>query len=76
MGAEVIGAGLVAIRIPDEFGELLNEKNVTIPSSDREGREARLYGSECYSLEDAITNILVEETTGRKVGDDPALLDQ
>ena len=51
----------------DEFEELLDGKNVTIPSSDREGREeeARLYGSEYYNLEDAITAILVEETEGR-----------
>jgi len=49
---------------------------VTIPSSDREGREeeARLYGTEYHSLEDAITEILVEETTGRKM-EDPGLLD-
>ena len=37
-----------AIRILDEFEKLLDEKNVTIPSSDREGRDegARLYGAE------------------------------
>jgi len=47
---------------------LLDEKNVTIPSSNREGREkeARLYRSECCTLEDAITGILAEETRGRK----------
>ena len=60
----------------DQSEELLNDKNVTIPSSDREGREeeARLYGTEYHSLEDAITEILVEETTGRKM-EDPGLLD-
>jgi len=54
-----------AIHILDEFEELLDEKGVTVPSSDREGREeeARLYGSEYYSLEDAITAILVNPPT-------------
>jgi len=67
----------VAIRVLDEFEDLLDEENVTIPSSDREGREeeARLYGSEYYSLEDAITAILVEETTGRGIDDGPGVLD-
>jgi hypothetical protein len=62
-------AGRIAIRILDEFEELLDEKNMTIPSSDREGgeEEARLYGSECYALEDAVTRILIEETRGRGV---------
>ena len=69
----------IAIRILDEFEDLLDEKNVAIPSSDREGREeeARLYGSEYYPLEDAITEILVEETKGRgKGGDRVGLLDR
>jgi len=69
----------IAIRILDEFEELLDEKNVTIPSSDREGREeeARLYGSEYYTLEDAISEILVEETKGRgRVRDRVGLLDR
>lgn len=61
----------------DEFEELLDEENVTVPSSDREGREeARLYGEEYYNLEDAITEILVEESMGRKMGDGPGLLDR
>jgi hypothetical protein len=53
----------LAIRILDEFAELLAEKNVMIQSDDREGREeeACLYGSEYYGLEDAIVEILVEE---------------
>ena len=36
----------IAIRILDEFEDLLDEKNVTIPSSNGEGREeeARVYG--------------------------------
>jgi len=69
----------VAIRILDEFEELLDEKNVTIPSSDREGREeeARLYGWEYSSLEGAITAILVEETKGRgKAKERAGLLDR
>ena len=53
----------VAIQIIDEFEELLAEKNVMIPSDDREGREeeACIYGSEYYHLEDAITDILVKQ---------------
>ena len=68
----------IAIRILDELEELLDEKNVTIPSNDREGREeeARLYVAEDYALEDAVTGILVEETRGRgKVGDGVGLLE-
>jgi hypothetical protein len=59
----------IAIRILDEFEELLEEKDIKIPSLDREGRseEACLYGSEYYSLEDAITAILQETcNTGGK----------
>jgi hypothetical protein len=53
----------LAIRILDEFEELLAEKNVMIQSDDREGREeeACLYGSEYYGLEDAIVDILMEQ---------------
>jgi len=56
---------------------MLDEKKLTIPSSDREGREeeARLYGSEYYTLEDAITAILAEETRVRKIDDEPGLLE-
>jgi hypothetical protein len=59
----------LAIRILDEFEELLAEKNVVIQSDDREGREeeACLYGSEYYGLEDAIVGILVEATEPRPV---------
>jgi predicted HTH domain antitoxin len=35
----------IAIRTLDEFEELLNDKNVTIPSSDREGKER--HGGPC-----------------------------
>lgn len=53
----------VAIQIIDEFEELLAEKNVMIPSDDREGREeeACIYGTEYYQLEDSITDILVKQ---------------
>ncbi len=49
-----------AIDILDEFETLLDEKDITIPSKDREGgeEEARLYGSEYYALEDKIASIL------------------
>ena len=47
----------------------MDEKDITIPSADREGgeEEARLYGTEYYLLEDAITDILVKGSrrTGR-----------
>jgi hypothetical protein len=57
----------MAFAILMEFEEVLDEFDVTIPSADREGREeeARLYGTEYYVLEDAITEIL------RKVGSGP-----
>jgi hypothetical protein len=53
----------LSIEILDLFEELLEEKNITIPSEDREGNEseARIYGSEYYSLEDRITEILERE---------------
>ena len=64
----------LAIQILDEFEELLAEKNVMIPSDDREGgeEEACLYGEEYYQLEDAIVDILVEEASKaqRYVGGD------
>jgi len=52
----------VAIAVCDKFEELLDAKDITIPSADREGREeeARLYGSEYYQLEDTITDILAK----------------
>ncbi len=54
----------VAIRVLDEFEELLAGKSVMLSSDDREGRdeEACIYGSEYYELEDAITDLLIEET--------------
>ena len=53
----------IAIRIVDEFEELLAEKDLMVPSADREGRpeEACLYGSEYYALEDAVVGVLMGE---------------
>lgn len=53
----------IAIRILDEFEELLAEKAIMIPSEDREGapEEACIYGTEYYLLEDAVTGILAKE---------------
>ena len=46
--------------ILDSFEDLLEEKNITIPSDDRTGEEseARLFGCEYYDLEDKIVNII------------------
>jgi hypothetical protein len=56
----------IAIRIVDEFEELLAEKGIMVPSKDREGRpeEACLYGSEYYALEDAVVGILMRDFGG------------
>lgn len=53
----------LAIRVCEEFGDLLADKNLMVDSADREGREeeASLYGSEYYALEDAVVGILIEE---------------
>jgi hypothetical protein len=61
----------LAISICDEFEELLDEKGIMIPSSDREGREeeACLYGSEYYALEDAIVEILVARLGSKRPAD-------
>ena len=58
----------VAIEIMDEFEEMLDRKGIMIPSEDREGREeeACIYGTEYYELEDAITDILIDETRPRR----------
>ena len=60
----------IAIDILEEFEDLLDEKGIVIPSSDREGQkeEACLYGTEYYRLEDTITDMLVEETRPRLKG--------
>ena len=53
----------LAIRVCEEFGDLLADKNIMIPSADREegAEEASLYGSEYYALEDGVVEILMEE---------------
>ena len=52
----------VAIRILELFEEMLEEKNITIPDSDRCGdsNEARLYGCTYGDLEDQIEAMLKE----------------
>ncbi len=52
----------IALRIRDEFEDLLDEKNITIPSADREGApgEARLYGEENLRLVDSIVELLIK----------------
>ena len=46
--------------ILDLFEDLLDEKEIDIPSDDREGdeSEARIYGSEYYDLEDKVNTLL------------------
>jgi len=58
----------VAIRVMDEFEEMLGRKGMVIPSADREGgkEEACIYGTEGYQLEDAVADILVDETRPRR----------
>lgn len=50
----------LAISIINIFEGLLDEKEIDIPSDDREGNEeeARIYGTEYYDLEDSITELL------------------
>ena len=50
----------IACEIIDIFENLLEEKNITIPSKDREGNEdeSRIFGEEYYSLEEKITELL------------------
>lgn len=52
----------LAISCIEEFEDLLDRKDITIPSDDREGNEeeARLYGCEYYQVEDAVTEILTK----------------
>lgn len=52
----------MACEVIEEFEELMEEKNITISSDDREGRkeEARIYGSEYYQLEDGIATLLAK----------------
>ena len=50
----------IACEIIDIFENLLEEKNITIPSKDREGNEdeSRIFGEEYYNLEEKITELL------------------
>lgn len=54
-----------AIEIMEIFEEFLEDKDITIPSDDREGNEneARIFGTEYYQLEDEITQYLDESDT-------------
>ena len=51
---------MIAIKIINEFEELLYKKNIKIPSTDREGNDddACIYGTEYYDLENSIIDIL------------------
>ena len=53
----------IVISIIEKFEELLAEKNIKIPSNDREGNEdeACICGREYYDLEESITEILNKE---------------
>jgi hypothetical protein len=59
----------LAFEIIELFEELLDEKNISIPSLDRQGdeEEGRLFGSEYYQLEEGIINILTEAYKDGKV---------
>jgi len=50
----------IAMQILDEFEDLLTDKNIKIPSDDREGDadEAGLFGREHSRLQEAIVGIL------------------
>ena len=50
----------IAIEIIETFEELLDSKDIKIPSEEREGDEdeACIYGTEYYELEDSIIKIL------------------
>lgn len=50
-----------AFEIVEAFEELLESKNIMVPSDDREGgpEEASLYGCEYYDLVDTVTEMLV-----------------
>lgn len=50
----------LAIKLLNEFEELLDRHEINIPDDSREGvkEEARIYGIEYYNLEDKLTEIL------------------
>lgn len=53
----------IAIRILNKFEDLLEQNNIKIPSSDREGieDESCIFGKEYYELEDFIVEILTNK---------------
>lgn len=53
-----------AIKIIEEFEELLNKKEIKLPNKERKNNEdeACIYGSDYYDLEDKITDILNDYT--------------
>lgn len=53
----------LAIKIIDEFEELLAKYDIKLPSNEREGNEeeACIFGTDYYDLEDKITEIINEE---------------
>ncbi|MFH1110744.1 MAG: hypothetical protein V1790_16340 [Planctomycetota bacterium] len=64
----------IAIRIRDEFEDLLDEKNITITSADREGvpGEARLYGEENSRLVEKSVELLIKYADGITLHGDTA----
>ena len=57
----------IAVRICEEFEELLDEKNIVIASADRTGRpeEACLYGEAFWRMEDAIVDMMMAQPDTR-----------
>lgn len=53
----------IAIRIIEEFENLLARNEIKIPNDERTGNESEscIYGSDYFNLEDSITDILNEE---------------
>lgn len=67
----------IANQICEQFEDLLEKHDITIPDEDREGNEdeARLYGMTYAKLEDTITSILMVTAEMIK-RDDIELLDE
>lgn len=59
----------IASAIIDEFEQVLEKNNITIPDTEREGNEdeARIYGKTYYDLEDNIKNILYNVFIEKKI---------
>ena len=52
----------MCLEIIDQFEQLLEEKDISIPCEDSaEGNNARIYGAEYWRLEDGIHKILEQE---------------